>query len=141
MSDLLREAKGEADAMLARYQAEADGVRQVLEAKADGYRKLVEACADHPEIAPTLLMIEKLPDIVREQVKAIQNLRIDKITVWDGGRANGRGNGGTADFLSSLIGSLPAVHELAKQAGVELPQVLGRLATEAPPAEEQKKAG
>ncbi|MHC4768135.1 MAG: hypothetical protein ACYTEI_05430, partial [Planctomycetota bacterium] len=33
----------------------------------------------------------------------------------------------TADFLSSLIGSLPAMHDLAGQAGIELPQVLGRL--------------
>ena len=30
-------------------------------------------------------------------------------------------------FLSSLSGSLPAVHELAEQAGIELPQVPGRL--------------
>jgi flotillin len=122
-----REARGEADAILARYQAEAEGVRKVLEAKAEGYRQLVAACTDNPQIAPTLLMIEKLPELVTEQVKAIQNLKIDKITVWDSGRG-GRGKGGaTADFLSSLIGSLPAMHDLAEQAGIELPQVLGRL--------------
>jgi flotillin len=122
-----REARGEADAILARYQAEAEGVRKVLEAKAEGYRQLVAACTDNPQIAPTLLMIEKLPELVTEQVKAIQNLKIDKITVWDSG-GGGRGKGGTtADFLSSLIGSLPAMHDLAEQAGIELPQVLGRL--------------
>jgi flotillin len=122
-----REARGEADAILARYQAEADGVRQVLESKAEGYRRLMEACAANPQIAPTLLMIEHLPQIVTEQVKAIQNLKIDRITVWDSGR-NGTGSSGTtADFLSSLIGSLPAMHELAGQAGVELPPVLGRV--------------
>ncbi|MHC4774546.1 MAG: flotillin family protein, partial [Planctomycetota bacterium] len=122
-----REARGEADAILARYQAEAEGVRKVLEAKAEGYRQLVAACTDNPQIAPTLLMIEKLPELVTEQVKAIQNLKIDKITVWDSGRG-GRDKGGTtADFLSSLIGSLPAMHDLAEQAGIELPQVLGRL--------------
>lgn len=121
-----REAAGQADAILARYQAEAEGTRQVLEAKADGYRRLIEACAEDPGIAPTLLMIEQLPSIVQEQVKAIQNLQIDKITVWDSGQ-NGGGNGATADFLSGLIGSLPAVHELAEQAGIELPAALGRL--------------
>jgi flotillin len=73
-------------------------------------------------------MVEKLPEIVAEQVKAIQNLKIDKITVWDSGR--GEKGGSTADFLSSLIGSLPAVHELADQAGIELPGVLGRIAGE-----------
>jgi flotillin len=122
-----REARGDADAILARYQAEAEGIRKVLDAKAAGYRNLVEACAGNPQIAPTLLLIEHLPALVAEQVKAIQNLRIDKITVWDSGNGDGRHGRTTADFLSSLIGSLPAMHELAEQAGIELPQVLGRL--------------
>ena len=123
-----REARGQADALLARYTAEAEGVRKVLEAKADGYRNLVAACMENPQIAPTLLMIEQLPTLVAEQVKAIQNLKIDKITVWDSGRGGGAGNSGTtADFLSSLIGSLPAMHELAEQAGIELPAVLGKV--------------
>ncbi len=134
-----REARGEADAILAKYEAEANGTRQVLEAKADGYRRLLEACAGHPEIAPTLLMIEHLPEIVREQVKAIQNLHIDKITVWDSG--SGNGDGTTANFLSSLIGSLPAMHELAEQAGVELPAILGRVRDEMPASMKKKGNG
>jgi flotillin len=123
-----REARGEADAILARYTAEAEGTRKVLEAKADGYRQLMEACADSPGVAPTLLMIEQLPTLVAEQVKAIQNLKIDKITVWDsGGNGHGGHRGATAEFLSGLIGSLPAMHELAEQAGIELPSVLGHV--------------
>ena len=123
-----REAKGEADAILLKYEAEAEGVRKVLEAKADGYNKLVAACAERPDIAPTLLLIEQMPSLVAEQVKAVQNLKIDKVTVWDGGNGGGSGGkGATAGFLSSLIGSLPAVHELAEQAGVELPGYLGKL--------------
>ena len=121
-----REASGEADAIIARYNAEAEGVRKVLEAKADGYRELIVACAENPQIAPTLLLIEQLPELVREQVKAISNLQIDKITVWDGGRGEG-GRGSTSDFLSGLIGSLPPMHELAEQAGIELPGVLGKV--------------
>jgi flotillin len=131
-----REARGHADALLANYEAEAKGVQQVLEAKAEGYRKLVEACASNPQVAPTLLLIEQLPQLIAEQVKAISNLKIDKITVWDSGRghdANGQATGrnATADFLAGMIGSLPQVHELAKQAGVELPGAFGRL-TEGP---------
>ena len=122
-----RIARGEADAILARYEAEAEGTRKVLEAKAEGYMRLVEACATRPDIAPTLLMIEQLPDLVKEQVKAISNLQIDKITVWDSGASSkGTGNA-TSNFLSGMIGSLPAVHELAKQAGIELPGFLGRV--------------
>ena len=122
-----REAAGQADAILATYTAEAEGTRKVLEAKAEGYRRLIEACANDPSMAPTLLMIEQLPAIVKEQVKAIQNLQIDKITVWDSGHNGSGGNGATADFLSGLIGALPAVHELAEQAGIDLPPALGRL--------------
>jgi len=124
-----REARGEADAILFKYEAEAEGVRKVLEAKAIGYSKLVAACAERPDIAPTLLLIEKMPELVAEQVKAVQNLKIDKITVWDSGNGhNGDGKHGTAGFLSSLIGALPPVHDLARQAGIELPGYLGKLA-------------
>ena len=69
------------------------GFRKVLEAKAEGYRQLMEAAADNPQIAPTLLLIEQLPELVREQVKAISNLKIDKITVWDNGRAGSQVEG------------------------------------------------
>ncbi|MFI4916812.1 MAG: flotillin family protein [Phycisphaerales bacterium JB060] len=137
-----REARGEADATLAKYKAEAEGVRQVLEAKAEGYRQLMEAAADNPQVAPTLLLIEQLPQLVAEQVKAISNLKIDKITVWDTGAGGGPGGkagvgGSTSDFLSGLIGSLPPVHELARQAGVELPGALGRVTEpKAEPVEE-----
>ena len=122
---LRRIARGEADAVLAKYSAEADGARRVLEAKAQGYQELLRVCAERPDLAATLLVVEKLPDLVAEQVKAIQNLKIDKVTVWDSGTgADGNGNG-TADFLRGLISSLPPVHDLAKQAGIDLPEILG----------------
>ena len=58
---------------MARYQAEAEGLRKVLQAKADGYKKLMDSCADNKELAPTLLMIEKLPELGR-------TLRLSKIS-------------------------------------------------------------
>ncbi len=124
-----RIAKGEADAILARYLAEAEGQQKVLEAKALGYAQLMKACGDRGDLAPSLLIIEKLPELIAEQVKAIQNLKIDKITVWDSG-ANGTGDGSTGstgNFLRGLIGSLPPMHELAQQAGIDLPSVLGKV--------------
>jgi flotillin len=124
---LRRIAKGEADGVLAKYQAEAAGVRAVLEAKASGYENLLKICGDRKDLAPTLLMVEKMPELVREQVKAIQNLKIDKITVWDSGN-NLNGESSTSNFLRSLISSLPPMHELAEQAGVDLPGVLGKVA-------------
>ena len=120
-------AKGDADRIVALQTAEATGQKAILDAKAEGYRNLIAACGEQPGMAPTLLMIEKVQEIVAEQVKAISNLQIDKITVWDGGRGAGTGGGSTANFLSGLMGSLPAMHELAQQAGIELPGFLGRV--------------
>ena len=123
-----RIAQGEADALLAKYNAEADGVRRVLEAKADGYRQLLSVCEQRPDLAATLLVVEKLPELVAEQVKAIQNLKIDKVTVWDSGPSstNGeRNSGATADFLRGIGSALPPLHELARQAGIDLPSILG----------------
>jgi flotillin len=124
-----RIAKGEADGVLAQYIAEAEGVRKVLDAKAAGYENLIRVCGTRADLAPALLIIEKLPDLVSEQVKAIQNLKIDKITVWDSGAGNQEsGSGGsTSHFLRGLINSLPPIHELAQQAGIDLPEVLGRV--------------
>lgn len=122
-----RIAKGGADAILLKYEAEAEGVRKVLEAKAIGYNKLIEIVGDDKSLLPTLLMVEQLPELVSHQVKAIQDLKIDKVTVWDSGSNNGEGKGATSNFLSGLINSLPPVHELAKQAGVDLPEFLGKL--------------
>ena len=122
-----RIAQGDADGVLARYLAEAEGIRKVLDAKAGGYENLLRICGERKDLAPVLLLIERLPDLVAEQVKAIQNLKIDKVTVWDSG-ANGQdGGGATANFLRGLIGSLPPIHELAKQAGIDLPEALGKL--------------
>jgi flotillin len=122
-----RIAKGNADGVLAAYLAEAEGIRKVLDAKAQGYENLIRVCGDRKDLAPALLLIEKLPELVAEQVKAIQNLKIDKVTVWDSGPNGKDGTGSTANFLRGLIGALPPIHELAEQAGIDLPEMLGKV--------------
>jgi flotillin len=122
---LRKEAQGEADAVLAKYKAEAEGVRKVLDAKAEGYRALVESCRGDAKSAATLLLVEKIENLVAYQVEAIKNLKIDKITVWDSGGGDGKSS--TAGFVSNLIKSLPPLHELAGMAGVELPSFLGKM--------------
>lgn len=121
------EAEGEASAILQIKQAEAEGVRKVLAAKAEGYKLLVEACANNSQDAATMLMIEKLEEVAKLQAEAIKNLKIDKITVWDSGSTE-KGNGSsTSNFLSSMIKSLPPMHEIAAMSGVNLPSYLGDL--------------
>ncbi len=119
-----REARGEADAILAKYEAEAQGIRQILDSKATGYQSLVESCGGDARSVATLLMIEKIEDIVDKQVEAIKNIKIDKVTVWDSG--NGENGSSTANFLSGLIKSIPPLQDVAGMAGVELPDYLGR---------------
>lgn len=123
---LRRVANGQADAIKAKYFAEAEGVKAVLEAKAQGYAELVRISNNRPEIATSFLMIEKIQDLVAKQVEAIKNIKFDKITVWDGGAGSANGST-TANFMRDLIKSLPAMHDLANQAGIELPQVLGKV--------------
>jgi flotillin len=124
-----REARGEADAILAKYTAEAEGIRKVLDAKAAGYAALVQSCSGDARAAATLLMTEKIEEIVGKQVEAIQNLKIDKITVWDSAGGGGEGSS-TANFVSSLIKSLPPIHDVAGMAGIELPEYLGHIRKE-----------
>ena len=124
-----RIALGEADAIKAKYFAEAEGIKAVLEAKARGYEELVKISNNKPEIATSFLMIEKIEDIVAKQVEAIKNIKFDKITVWDGG-AGSKDGSTTANFMRDLIKALPAMHDLAGQAGIELPQILGKVASQ-----------
>ena len=135
---LRRVAKGEADGVLAKYLAEAEGLQKVLTAKSEGYQMLLKACGDRKDIAPALLLIEQLPQLVAEQVKAIQNLKIDKITVWDGATGEGAG-ASTAGFLRGLISALPPIHELAKQAGITLPSALGKVEEDGQPGQKAGK--
>ncbi len=121
-----REATGEADAILMKYEAEAKGIQQVLDSKASGYASLVTSCNQDAKAAGTLLMIEKIEEIVAKQVEAIRDLKIDKITVWDSAGGNGQGSS-TANFVSSLIKSVPPLQDVASMAGVELPEYLGKM--------------
>jgi len=130
-----REAQGAADAILLKYEAEAKGIRQVLEAKAQGYQALVKSANNDARAAATLLLTEKLEQIVTLQVEAIKAIKIDKVTVWDsGGAHNANGSTTTANFLAGMVKSLPPLHDVAAMAGLDLPKYLGDATAAAPPA-------
>lgn len=129
-------ARGEAEAILSLRQAEALGIQKLLDAKAAGYRQLFEACGKDAQSAATLLLIEKLEEIVKVQVEAIKNIKIDKITVWDSAGGEGKGSS-TSNFLSQLTKSLPALHDIASLAGLEMPSYLGKVSKEGSLSEKQ----
>jgi len=117
--------QGEADGLRAVMEAQAQGTLAQLQAKADGFRAIVIASGG-AEQAAQLMVTEQLPKLVEEQVKAVSNLKIDKVTVWDSGANGADGKTSTAGFLSGLAGSIPPLHDLAKNAGVQLPAYLGK---------------
>jgi flotillin len=119
-----REARGQADATFATMEAQARGINEVLSKQALGFQKLVEAAGGEASKAATLLIVEKLPELVKTQVEAIKNLKIEKVVVWDSQTATGQSS--TANFLSSLIGSVPPLQNLFSLAGMQLPEILGK---------------
>jgi len=66
-----------------------------------------------------------LPELVKTQVEAIKNIKIDKITVWDGQNSKD-GKTATANFVSGLMQSVPPLNELFNMAGMQLPSYLGK---------------
>ena len=117
--------KGDAHGIQSIMEAEAKGTLAALQSKAEGFARIVNASGG-AEFASTLLVTEQLPQLVAEQVKAISNLKIDKITVWDSGKGEG-GKNDTANFVSGLVGALPPLHQITKNVGIELPEFLGKL--------------
>ncbi len=121
---LRRIANGEADAIYAKLEAEARGHYEILSKQAEGFERLVAAAGSDPKDAFMLLMAEKLPELVKTQVDAIKDIKIDKVTVWD---SNGGGKGGgnsTPDFITGLYKSVPPLQDLFNQAGMNLPEFL-----------------
>jgi len=126
MAETIREnAKGEADAIFAKMEAEAKGLFEILTKQAEGYKEGVAAAGGDPSKAFQLLLIEKLPELVRTQVEAVKNIKIDKITVWDSGNGqNENGNSSTANFVSGMMKTVPPLNDLFNMAGLNLPSYL-----------------
>ena len=116
-------ARGEAEAIYAKMEAEAKGLFEVLTKQASGYDKMIQAAGDANR-AYTLLLLEKLPELVKTQVDAIKGINIDKVTGWDTGNGTD-GKSSTANFVSGLYKSIPPLQELFNQAGMKLPDYLG----------------
>ena len=119
-------AKGEADAIFAKMEAEAKGLYEILTKQAQGYDKMIQAAGGDATKAYTLLLLEKLPELVKTQVEAIKGINIDKVTVWDGAGSGTDGKTSTANFVSGLMKAVPPLSDLFEQAGMSLPEYLGK---------------
>lgn len=120
-----RTAKGEADALFAKMEAQARGAQEILVKQADGMRELVNAAGGNADSAIKLILANNMEALMKIQVEAIKNIKIDKVTVWDGGSKGENGKTATADFISGIMKAVPPMGEMFNQAGMELPKFLG----------------
>lgn len=120
-----RTAKGEADALYAKMEAQARGAQEILVKQADGMRELVNAAGGNADSAIKLILANNMEELMKIQVEAIKNIKIDKVTVWDGGSNGENGKTATADFISGIMKAIPPMGEMFNQAGMELPKFLG----------------
>ncbi len=125
-----RRAQGEADAAYAKKVAEAKGQLEILSKQAEGFGKIIAATGGRSDDAVKMLIADKIETLVAQQVDAVKNLKIDKVTVWDSMQD---GKPTTANFLSGMLGAVPPLNELFKMNGMELPDYLGKV-SEAPEA-------
>ncbi len=125
-----RKAQGEADAIYAKMEAEARGMEEILKKQAAGFAEIVKSAGGDAEAALKLLIADKLEDLMRVQVDAIKNIKIDKVTVWDNGQ-NSDGKNATAGFLSGMMKSVPPLEEVFALSGMQLPDILGKKIPEA----------
>lgn len=120
-----RIARGNADAIFMEREAEARGLYEVLSKQAEGFNNIVKATNGNTRDAVLMLIADKLEDLVKTQVDAIKNIKIDKVTVWEGGQSDGEGNS-TSKFVSNLYKSVPPMKDLFNMAGMDLPAYLGQ---------------
>ncbi|MGD9556917.1 MAG: flotillin family protein [Mangrovibacterium sp.] len=118
-----RRARGEADAIYMKMEAQAKGIYEILSKQAEGFDKMVKAAGNNSKDAVMMMIADKLPDLVKTQVEAIKNIKIDKVTVWETGNSKD-GKTSTANFMQGMLGAIPPLNDVFKSAGLELPDYL-----------------
>lgn len=128
-----RRAKGEADAIRLKMEAEAQGAQAILLKQAEGLKEIVAAAGGNANDALRLMLADKMEELMRIQVDAVKNVKIDKVTVWDSGEGKD-GKTATAGFVSGLMKTIPPMSEMFDMAGMNLPEFLGKKQEPAAPA-------
>ena len=110
--------EGEAQGLRAKLLAEADGAKAALEGRAQGFQKLIGIAGNDASAAVQLLLTERIVELARVQSEAIRGLTFEKIVAL--------GEGSPGNFVNGLLGNVLSLHEIARSAGIELPDYLGK---------------
>jgi flotillin len=111
--------EGEAEGIRAKLLAEAEGAKAALEGRAQGFEKLVGIVGNNATAATQLLLVERVVELAKVQAEAIRGLTFEKIVAL--------GESSPGNFVNGLLGNVLSIHEVAKSAGIELPEFLGKL--------------
>jgi flotillin len=121
------EAEGAAAASVATAQAEAKGIAAKLLAEAEGKQAILNAQAEglrafsNTESAIHLIVAQQLVQLATIQASAIKELKFDKVVMLGGAQG-----GGPGALVQDLFKGVLPVHEVAKAAGIRLPDFLGK---------------
>lgn len=99
--------------------AEARGLLAILTKQAQGYADVVKAAGGNPDKAYQLLMIEKLPELVKTQVEAVKISKLIKVTVWENGNSTNGKN--LPQFYVGLAETIPPLDDLFTSVRMNLP--------------------
>lgn len=130
MEQQRREGLGEGERIKNEMMGRAEGMKAIFEANAEGIRKLVEASGGDANAAFLLMMADRVPAMMEIQAKAVSNLKIDKVMVWEGGGKDGKS---ISNLIKDYATCLPPLQDLLQMTGVVGPGLLGRRQEDTPP--------
>ena len=136
----IREAQAEGEAIKIKAQAEADAKRLIAQAEADAIKlageaeaeiikakgiadaeakeRLADAMSKYEDAAILQLLVDKLPEIMREVAKPME--QIDKVTIIDNGGSEGTGK--VAKWVTDITGS--GFETLDAMTGINIPELI-----------------
>jgi len=120
-ADIVVKAEAERVASEERAKGEAARVYEQGKAEVEILRQKLTLWQDAGPEAERLFLLQMLPDIMREVLKTVEGVKIDKLTVVDGGS----GTGGVPAVLHQIAGATPALLESLKAStGIDVAALL-----------------
>jgi flotillin len=120
-----REGRGEGEKAKNELMGRSEGMKAVFEANSEGIKKLVESASGDANAAFLLMMADRVPEMMTIQAQAISNFKVDRVTVWDSGKSDGKA---ISNLVRDYATSLPPLHDLLQMTGVVGPGLLGAAA-------------
>jgi len=118
-ADVVTPAKANLEAKQLDAQAEAAKIIEDGKAQVEVFRRLTDQYQAAGDDGQRIFVLNMLPELVDKIVSTVNNVKIDRVAVVDGG--NGNGAGGIPAFVSQLPGAVVSLTEQIEAAtGVDI---------------------